>query len=119
MKTWTSEKQSYLIRHAQDGVGLLSHALGVTEDEVIRRAEKSGLRLFYGPEWGELELCPMCSARFVRPQTAAARAGVCPACWERAKADAMRERAATVSAQRGYEAAKKRFRRANGGGRDA
>ena len=116
---WTEEKQTYLIRHAQDGVGLLSRALGVSEEEVIRHAERSGLRLSYGPEWGELELCPMCAARYVRPQTVAGRAGVCPVCWERAKAEAMRERAASVRAKVDYEDAKKRCQRARVASRKA
>lgn len=116
---WTDEKQSYLIRHAQDGVGLLSRALGVTDEAVIRHAERSGLRLSYGPEWGELELCPMCAARYVRPQTVAGRAGMCPVCWERAKADAMRERAASVRAEVDYEDAKKRRQRARRASRQA
>lgn len=93
-------------------MGLLSHALGASEEEVICRAETSGLRLSYGPEWGELELCPMCAARFVRPRTSAYRAGVCPVCWEHMKTEAARERAASVRALRDYEAEKKQRQRA-------
>lgn len=113
-EVWTDERQGYLIRHALDGVGLLSHALGISEDEVVRQAERSGLRLSYGPQWGELELCPVCCARYVRPRTTAYRAGVCPVCWDRMKAEAMRERAATVNARRDYEAAKKQAQRTQG-----
>ncbi|WP_306792626.1 hypothetical protein [Collinsella ureilytica] len=38
----------------------------------------------------------------------AARHGLCPVCWERRKASAMRERNAFEAARREYEAAKKR-----------
>lgn len=114
-KGWTWDRQRYLIAHSQDGVGLLSEALGASEDEVIRHAEKSGLRLSYGPEYGELNLCPFCCERFVRPQTNSGRAGACPTCWERFKSESRREAKSWANARREYEDAKKQAQRAKRG----
>ena len=49
----------------------------------------------------------MCGEHIVREGTAAAKQGMCQVCWERRKANAMRERAAEQRAKADYEAAKK------------
>lgn len=108
---WTWANQAYLISHAQDGVAILAEVFNVSEDEIIKRAEISGLRLTYSPDYGELLLCPECCERFVRPQTNAGRVGLCPSCWERRKAEAMREKADYLEAHRDYERAKKQAQR--------
>ena len=117
---WNFERQRYLITHAQDGVGLLAHALGVTEEEVLEQAERTGVVLTYGPSREELELCPACQTRYIRPRTNAAKAGLCPTCWNREKAEALRERQSYVLSVKEYEREKKRRQRrarAEGAGR--
>ena len=103
---WNFERQRYLITHAQDGVGLLAHAL-----EVLEQAERTGVVLTYGPGREELELCPACQTRYIRPRTNAAKAGLCPTCWNREKAEALRERQSYVLSVKEYEREKKRRQR--------
>lgn len=112
-RRWTDEEGRWLIQHATDGCALIAVALGREEADVMGEAERRGVRLDVGPD--ALELCPRCSARYVRPGTSSGKAGVCPVCWERMKADAMEERAAALWERRRYEAAKKRAWRAEVG----
>jgi hypothetical protein len=106
---WTDEQRRYLLRHRTDGTALLSHVLGHTEDEIQAEANRIGFEVPKRRLDGG-EICPMCGTYEVRPDTVSGRNGVCPVCWERMKAKAMEERAATLRAQRDYDAAKKRCR---------
>lgn len=100
---WTDEEERYLIQHRSDGADLIAHALGVSVPAVKHKASRLGVSL--RPKPGEI--CPLCGCYVIRPHTDAGRHGMCPACWERRKADAMRERRAFQRAKEDYEAAKK------------
>lgn len=100
---WTGEEERYLSQHRTDGAALIAAALGVSELAVRRKAQKMGVSLRVSPG----EVCPRCGLYVVRAGTVAARYGVCPACWERMKADAIRERRGFLDARRDYERAKK------------
>lgn len=101
--SWTSDEVRYLQRHRADGSDLIAHVLGRTTGAVQQQAHRLGvsLRIRHG------ETCPMCGEHIVREGTDAALHGMCQVCWERRKADAMRERAAELRAKADYEAAKK------------
>lgn len=60
----------------------------------------------------ERELCPRCGSRWVIPGTMAAkRYGVCPECHLRALAEAKREQAAALRAEREYHDARRQLQR--------
>lgn len=60
------------------------------------------------------ELCPLCCAHYLVPGTRAAEAfGVCPSCHYRAFAEAKREQAAAIAAEREYHAARRQLQRAH------
>ena len=100
---WTDEERRYIKQHRGDGAALLAYVLGVTPKAVQRVAEKMhvSLRITKG------DICPVCGLETIRDRTDAARYGMCPSCWERRKAEAMRERRRFEAAHRDYEAAKK------------
>lgn len=101
--SWTSDEVRYLQRHRADGSDLIAHVLGRTPRAVQQQAHRLGVSLRIRPG----ETCPMCGEHIVREGTAAAKQGMCQVCWERRKADAMRERVAEQRAKADYEAAKK------------
>lgn len=103
-KSWTSEESRYLKRHRADGSDLIAHVLGRTPRAVQQQAHRLGvsLRIRAG------ETCPVCGEHAVSEGTVAASHGMCQVCWERRKADAMRERAAEKAAVREYDSAKHR-----------
>lgn len=103
-RPWTTKEERYLITHKSDGAAILAAALGRTECAIRRRASRLGVSLRPRPG----ELCPRCGCYEIRAGTSAAQHGLCPVCWERAKADAMEERDATLREQARYEAAKMR-----------
>lgn len=102
-RSWTSDEVRYLQRHRADGSDLIAHVLGRTPRAVQQQAHRLGVSLRIRPG----ETCPMCGEHTVREGTDAAAHGMCQVCWERRKADAMRERAAELRAKADYEAAKK------------
>ena len=100
------------MRHRTDGADLLAAALGRTRKAVERKAAALGVSLRVSPG----EVCPECGCYEVRERTEAARHGLCPVCWERRKAKAMEERAATIRERRRYDAARVAAQRAGAGG---
>ena len=104
-------------RHRADGSDLIAHVLGRTTGAVQQQAHRLGVSLRIKPG----ETCPMCGEHIVREGTAAAKQGMCQVCWERRKADAMRERVAEQRAKADYEAAKKlaQYRKQTGAQRAA
>lgn len=101
---WTDADCRYLITHKSDGAELVAKALGRSVSAVKMKASRLGVSL--RPQPGEL--CPSCGCYRIRAGTSAAQHGLCPACWEREKARAMQERAATMAATAEYNAAKVR-----------
>lgn len=109
-RRWSDNDVRYLRRHRDDGAELIAEALGRTPASVRNKAARLGVSIGYR----QLETCPLCGAYPVRPGTRAGSHGMCCTCWERRKAENMRERAAEERAQREYDAAKKRKGRAHG-----
>ena len=108
---WGEHETRYLVRHRDDGAELIAEALGRSTDSVRSKAKRLGVELTYR----KLEICPVCGTSYVRPNTKAGTHGMCVSCWDRRKADTMRERVAEIRAAREYDAAKKKYRRARHG----
>lgn len=102
-RRWTDAEVRYLSSHRADGSYLIAHVLGRTPLSV--RVKAARLRIPLGSR--PTRVCPICGTYFVRDNKAG-RYGMCQVCWERRKADAMRERAAERAAQRDYDNAKHR-----------
>lgn len=102
-KRWTLADTRYLSAHRTDGAYLIAHVLGRSVISVQHKAARMGISL--GRKLGAV--CPVCGTYHVRDNKAG-RYGVCQVCWERRKANAMRERAAERAAQRDYDNAKHR-----------
>lgn len=104
-KHWTDDEIKYLKRHRTDGAELIAHALGRTVSSVQAKAFTLRVSLMYI----DGDICPVCGVNRIRADAKnAASHGMCQACWERRKADAMRERADERAAQRDYDRAKHR-----------
>lgn len=101
---WTDAEDRYIVSHRDDGAYLVAEALGRSASAVRHRASRLGVRLAYR----KLGRCPVCGIRLVRPGTYAGRHGMCLACWERRKADAIRERRVEQDAVREYDREKHR-----------
>lgn len=102
-RRWTDAEVRYLSSHRADGSQLIAHVLGRTPLSVRVKAARLRISLDRKP----MKVCPICGTYFVRDNKAG-RYGMCQVCWERRKADAMRERAAERAAQRDYDNAKHR-----------
>ena len=101
-RRWTDAEVRYLSAHRADGSYLIAHVLKRTPLSVRVKAARLHISLDRKP----MKVCPICGTYFVRDNKAG-RYGMCQVCWERRKADAMRERAAELRAKADYEAAKK------------
>lgn len=102
-KRWTDEEKRYLITYKDDGAEKIAAALGRSTIAVQIMA----CRLHVSLAVRHGEICPRCGMREVRKGTSAYSHGLCPVCWEREKAEAIRERRAFKRARKEYEAAKK------------
>lgn len=92
----------YLSTHRADGAELIANVLGRTPLSVRVKAARLRISL----EHKAMTLCPFCGTYFVRDNNAG-RHGMCIACWERRKAEAMEEQAAELRERKRYDAAKK------------
>ena len=87
-KAWTDEDKRYLIAHAADGYVFLAMAMGRTEGAIRSKADEMGVYMTMRPRLGGL--CPNCGRHRLREtSTRAYNMGLCPTCYEIAKADAM------------------------------
>ena len=102
-RRWTDAEVRYLSAHRADGSHLIAHVLKRTPLSVRVKAARLHISIDRKP----MKVCPICGTYFVRDNKAG-RYGMCQVCWERRKADAMRERAAERAAQRDYDNAKHR-----------
>lgn len=102
-RRWTDAEVRYLSAHRADGSYLIAHVLKRSPMSVMVKASRLHISLERKP----MKVCPICGTYFVRDNKAG-RYGMCQVCWERRKADAMRERAAERAAQRDYDNAKHR-----------
>lgn len=102
-RRWTDAEVRYLWAHREDGSLVIAHVLKRSPLSVRVKAARLHISLGRKP----MKLCPVCGTYFVRDNKAG-RYGMCQVCWNRRKADAMRERAAEMAAQRDYDAAKHR-----------
>ena len=104
-KPWTDEDRRYLIAHAADGYVFLAMAMGRTESAIRSKADEMGVHMTMRPRLGGL--CPNCGRHRMREtHVRAYNMGLCPTCYEIAKADAMTERTDYVKARRYYTAKK-------------
>lgn len=109
-KPWTDEDKRYLIAHAVDGYVFLAMAMGRTEGAIRSKADEMGVRMTMRPRLGGL--CPNCGRHRLREtSTRAYNMGLCPTCYEIAKADAMAERVDFMKARRRYTAEKRECQR--------
>ena len=105
-KAWTDEDKRYLIAHAADGYVFLAMAMGRTEGAIRSKADGMGVYMTMRPRLGGL--CPNCGRHRLREtSTRAYNMGLCPTCYEIAKADAMAERVDFMKARRRYTAEKR------------
>lgn len=102
-RRWTDSEVRYMSAHRSDGAYLIAHVLNRTAFSVQCKAAEMHISLGRKP----MKVCSICGTYFVRDNKAG-RYGMCQVCWERRKADAMRERAAERAAQRDYDNAKHR-----------
>lgn len=102
-RRWTDAEVRYMSAHRSDGAYLIAHVLGRSVISVQSKACRLRISLGRKP----MKVCPVCGTYYIRDNKAG-RYGMCQACWERRKADAMRERAAERAAQRDYDNAKHR-----------
>ena len=102
-RRWTDEEKRYLITHKTDGAYRIAAALGRS----VVSVQVMACRLHVSLVQVEGEICPRCGTYRLRVGSYAARHGLCPVCWEREKAEALRERRAFQRAHRDYESAKK------------
>lgn len=119
-KRWSDRENRFISTHRLDGYLLISEGLrGIGSErapEAVRmHALRSlGIRLSKYPASG-MRKCVSCGRWDARPNTEAGRAGFCQACWERRKAEAVREGRDEDSARREYQRVKRaRNRRETG-----
>lgn len=105
---WSTAEIRYVRQHKSEGAKAIALALDRTEASVSAMATRHKIAL------GNVkpgDLCPRCAAHAVTAGTAAARQGLCIACYEREKAALRRQVAAEEDAHRKYEQAKKEAQR--------
>lgn len=109
-KRWTEYEKKLLMRFRTEGADAISPLLGRSPKAVRRMASKMhvSLRLMPG------DMCPICGKFRIRAHTAAARHGMCQACWTKELARLRDDAAEQRRADRLYQAAKKRAQRAGG-----
>lgn len=107
-RPWTNREERYLRQHRNDGAELLAEVLDRTVASVKLKAHRLGVSLAYRPG----DICPLCGEHTIHPDTVAARHGMCIVCWERRKADQMREARAEQRVRSEYERQKKGRQRA-------
>lgn len=105
---WTSREERYLIQHRTDGAELIAHVLGRSVSAVKHKAHRLRVSLAYRPG----DTCPVCGQHSMHEGTVAAQHGMCLVCWERRKAEQMREARAETWARREYEKQKQGVKRA-------
>lgn len=104
-RLWTNQEERYLRQHRTDGAELIAHALGRSVPSVKAKANVLHVSLTYRPG----DICPICGEHAIHPGTVAARYGMCIVCWERRKADQMREAASEERERNRYDAEKHRL----------
>lgn len=103
-RRWSDREERHLRSHADDGAAAIAAELGRTETAVRLKAMRLGVAL--APRWQRGLTCPRCGHRMTRSMVGWRAAGVCDACWERIKADALRERTREELARREYQIAR-------------
>ena len=98
-RPWTNKEERYLKQHRTDGVELVAHALGRSISSVKAKACVLRVSLMYAPG----DICPVCGKHALHQGTVAAKHGMCLVCWERRRADQMRDRAAEERERRRYD----------------
>lgn len=112
---WRDSEDRYISTHRKDGCILIAEGLEGRgyhrTPEAIKKRAKRHLKInipMY-PENG-MRKCICCGRWDARDNTQGGRAGFCPACWARRKAEAMREGRDERRAESEYQREKKRRR---------
>ena len=112
---WRSDEDRYIRTHRMDGYLLLSEMMTGrgwprSPESIKKHAKrKLGINLSKYPESG-MHRGISCGKWDVRPNSHAGRMGLCPACWRRRQAEAIREGMDEKKAEAEYQREKKRRR---------
>lgn len=112
-KRWSDEEERVVRQHREDGYVMISElmrgrGMDRSPEAVKRHALKyMGLRLPKYPREG-LRRCVACGRFAARPSTQSGRAGFCPSCWDRRKAEAYAEGTEEMRAKLAYDRERKR-----------
>lgn len=109
-KPWDESEKHILSRFRNEGADAIAAMLGRSPMAIRVMASKMHVSLRVKPG----ELCPVCGKYRIRDHTAAARHGMCPACWTKELIRLREEAAEQKRLDRAYQAAKKRAQRAGG-----
>lgn len=107
-KRWTDDEERIVRQHREDGYLMISELMrgrGLDRSPVSVKShaiKKMGLKLPKYPVGG-LKPCVSCGRFAARPSTQAGRAGFCPSCWDRRKADAYAEGTEELRAKHAYD----------------
>lgn len=113
---WRDAEDRYISQHRTDGYVLISEGLKgmgyYRSPEAVRMHAYRCLKfpLSKYPEHG-VRKCAECGCYDARPGTVAGRAGFCPTCWTKRKAQAMREGRSERAAESEYQREKKKRRK--------
>lgn len=113
---WRDAEDRYISQHRTDGYVLISEGLKgmgyYRSPEAVRMHAYRCLKfpLSKYPEHG-VHKCVECGCYDARPGTVAGRAGFCPTCWTKRKAQAMREGRSEHAAESEYQREKKKRRK--------
>lgn len=112
---WRSDEDRYIRTHRLDGYLLISESMKGRgwnrSPEAIKKHAKRvlGINLSKYPHTG-MQRCVSCEKWEVRPNSRAGQMGLCPACWRRRQAEAIREGMDEKRAETEYQREKKRRR---------
>lgn len=112
---WRSDEDRYIRTHRLDGYLLISESMKGRgwnrSPEAIKKHAKRvlGINLSKYPHTG-MQRCVSCGKWEVRPNSRAGQMGLCPACWRRRQAEAIREGMDEKRAETDYQREKKRRR---------
>ena len=104
---WSDREDRFISTHRKDGYVLIAEGLRAYGHDRSPNAVKAHARRALGlrlPKWPEsgMRKCIACGRWDARPNTQAGRAGFCPTCWARRKADAYAESLGELDAIREY-----------------
>lgn len=106
-KPWSDREDRFISTHRRDGCILIAEGLKALGSErscqAVRMHAKRrlGLKLGMYPDNG-MRKCVVCGRWDARPNTHAGKAGYCPTCWKKRKAEAYAESVSELEAEKEY-----------------